>query len=270
MRKTKRTVSSIPRNYVPRPCGREVAQRLSLPRDRSHLGGRGETRTWPGQWSEDGRGAGERDRAAAQGAGGSEAGARSVKHSAAYFAKQSQQGARSLSTGARCLRSACCAGCGTCQNFGRLWDRVLEWRSGTRRLRAGYLRVTPGTVPCETPVLYLLNVLSHLDRSLRAGQTRKAASERAMNQRPTNYLEGWDGVADGYAEMTKRIDYFAVNWMRRHVEELQNVSECRVMDLGCGPGLNIVVLKERHSGIRADGIDISPQMIKSAQATGCY
>jgi predicted TPR repeat methyltransferase len=54
------------------------------------------------------------------------------------------------------------------------------------------------------------------------------------------------------------------------MHELKDMQECRVLDLGCGTGLNVKLLCEHRGGIHAEGIDVSPRMIERAQATGKY
>jgi len=91
-----------------------------------------------------------------------------------------------------------------------------------------------------------------------------------MDEQQKKNVEGWDALANQFDESANRAEYFAADWMRKHVEEIGNMLGCRVLDLGCGPGVNIKALREHHAGIRADGVDISPKMIEQARATGAY
>ncbi len=80
----------------------------------------------------------------------------------------------------------------------------------------------------------------------------------------------WDSGADRYDVISKRCNYLVPKWISAHAAEIQNISECRVLDLACGTGANVRALSELHPGIRAEGIDISPKMVEHARATGRY
>jgi predicted TPR repeat methyltransferase len=82
--------------------------------------------------------------------------------------------------------------------------------------------------------------------------------------------EIFNDAAGKYDEFTKRSRYFSIGWIAEHIHDLEGLSACRVLDLGCGTGLNVKALSDHRAGIRADGVDISPKMLEYARATGRY
>lgn len=82
--------------------------------------------------------------------------------------------------------------------------------------------------------------------------------------------EKFDNWAADYEASMKKALYFAPDWIRRHVYDLDGVDQCRVLDLGCGTGLNVKTLNRLRGGIRAVGVDASPKMLEHASATKLY
>jgi SAM-dependent methyltransferase len=82
----------------------------------------------------------------------------------------------------------------------------------------------------------------------------------------------WDAVAFAYDERIKRTKYFdfASAWIAERVHELTIQSEFRVLDLGCGTGLNVDLLTHGGWKIQADGVDISLSMLERARVSGLY
>jgi len=91
-----------------------------------------------------------------------------------------------------------------------------------------------------------------------------------MTQHSKDVAMRWDTLADRYDEIVKTAKSFSPDWIARHAHDIDDLPECRVLDLACGTGLNVKALSERRSGIRADGVDISSKMIEHARATGKY
>jgi predicted TPR repeat methyltransferase len=82
--------------------------------------------------------------------------------------------------------------------------------------------------------------------------------------------EIFDGVAELYDDIATKAEYFASAWIPRHIQDIEGLDQCEVLDLGCGPGLNVRVLCEQRSGIHADGVDVSPNMLEQARANNRY
>lgn len=82
--------------------------------------------------------------------------------------------------------------------------------------------------------------------------------------------ELFDAVAEIYENRAAIVGHFASAWMPRHIQDIENLDECEVLDLGCGPGLNVKLLTQQRTGIRADGVDVSPKMLEQARASNCY
>lgn len=94
--------------------------------------------------------------------------------------------------------------------------------------------------------------------------------ESDVNPGSSAVLSLYDSEADWYDEDVRRSGYFAPAWVAKHAGELGGLAECRVLDLGCGTGLNVRALCEAREGVIADGVDISPRMIELARGTGGY
>lgn len=78
---------------------------------------------------------------------------------------------------------------------------------------------------------------------------------------------------DGYAGRFERalvegLDYRAPTLLAEALTALLPTSPIRILDLGCGTGLAGVALKP-HAG-RLDGVDLSPGMLRQAEAKGVY
>ena len=86
----------------------------------------------------------------------------------------------------------------------------------------------------------------------------------------THIVQAYDAAAEIYHELVKRSRYFSPDWIAKHVQDLEALPEFRVLDVGCGPGLNIEALYGHRTGFRADGVDISPKMLERARRTGRY
>lgn len=82
--------------------------------------------------------------------------------------------------------------------------------------------------------------------------------------------EFFDGLADHYENILTRAEHFPSAWIPRHVQDIEGLDECEVLDLGCGAGSNVKLLGEQRAGIRADGVDVSPKMLEQARANNRY
>jgi predicted TPR repeat methyltransferase len=91
-----------------------------------------------------------------------------------------------------------------------------------------------------------------------------------MNQTTERLAQVYDSRADEYDAAMRKAHYFSPEWIARHVYDLDEVLECRVLDMACGTGINIKALCELRPGIRADGIDLSSKMIEHARLTNKY
>ena len=91
-----------------------------------------------------------------------------------------------------------------------------------------------------------------------------------MNEPIGSNSEFWDMFAHRYERISNKYGQFSQDWVREHAHEIAGMSECRVLDFACGPGLNIKVLREVRGGLRVDGVDISSKMVDLARATGNY
>jgi predicted TPR repeat methyltransferase len=80
----------------------------------------------------------------------------------------------------------------------------------------------------------------------------------------------YDAAATDYEKSMRRAGYFSPGWIAKYAPGLEDCPEFRVLDLGCGTGLNIKALCEQRAGIRADGVDLSPKMLERARATNSY
>ena len=91
-----------------------------------------------------------------------------------------------------------------------------------------------------------------------------------MNQINTGITEIFDAEADRYDDSLHIIQYFPLKWIAEHAHDLGSTAKCRILDLGCGTGLNVRLLREHCAGIQADGVDISSGMLKHARISGLY
>jgi SAM-dependent methyltransferase len=92
-----------------------------------------------------------------------------------------------------------------------------------------------------------------------------------MNQMSAGIPEYYATIADLYDEAASKWSrHFAPEWIGKRVHDLDGLSECRVLDLGCGTGMVVKCLSEHREGIHAEGVDVSPKMLEYARATGRY
>lgn len=91
-----------------------------------------------------------------------------------------------------------------------------------------------------------------------------------MSETQGKIAQFFDSFSDNYDESMKRREHYFDKWVANHIHDLGDMRECRVLDVGCGTGRNVAALCEHRSGIRAAGVDVSPGMLKVAQATGRY
>lgn len=82
--------------------------------------------------------------------------------------------------------------------------------------------------------------------------------------------EYFDGAAEHYERNMQKAEYFSPAWIAKRAHDFEEIPECRVLDLGCGTGINVKALFGQRGGIRAEGVDVSPKMLAQAQATGRY
>ena len=91
-----------------------------------------------------------------------------------------------------------------------------------------------------------------------------------MNQTRERLAQVYDSRADEYDAAMRKAQYFSPEWIARHIYDIDEVSECRVLDLACGTGINVKALSSLRPGIHADGIDVSSKMIEHARSTNKY
>jgi predicted TPR repeat methyltransferase len=101
-----------------------------------------------------------------------------------------------------------------------------------------------------------------VQKSLVNGETMLNTSERIA--------ECFDGLAENYENRVPKHRWFPPEWIPRHVQDIQGIEHCEVLDLGCGTGLNITVLCEHRERIRATGVDVSPRMLELVRASNRY
>lgn len=82
--------------------------------------------------------------------------------------------------------------------------------------------------------------------------------------------ECYNGYAELYDSTAIKGEYFPSAWIPRHIQDIDGVDPCEVLDLGCGTGFNLKVLSAQRKGIRADGVDVSPKMLEHARANNLY
>lgn len=80
----------------------------------------------------------------------------------------------------------------------------------------------------------------------------------------------FDSVAGLYDDIATKSEYFPSTWIPQHILDIETLSQCEVLDLGCGTGFNVRVLGEQRGGICADGVDVSPKMLEQARANNRY
>jgi predicted TPR repeat methyltransferase len=80
----------------------------------------------------------------------------------------------------------------------------------------------------------------------------------------------YDDAAANYMELVQKSHYIGPDWLLRNVPPIIQASNLKVLDLGCGPGNNLVNLLTLNSTLQATGIDISPKMIEAARQTNIY
>jgi predicted TPR repeat methyltransferase len=103
-----------------------------------------------------------------------------------------------------------------------------------------------------------------------------------MDEKPNSFVQSemlntgervakfFDSFADGYESIATTSEYFLSAWIRRHVQDIQGLDPCEVLDLGCGTGLNVKLLCEQREGIRAVGVDVSSKMLEQSRAGNRY
>jgi len=91
-----------------------------------------------------------------------------------------------------------------------------------------------------------------------------------MNDMQTRVVQRFDNWAGEYDTAMRKAQYFAPDWIRKNFFDIGSQSECRVLDLGCGTGLNVRTLFEVRDDFRAVGVDVSPKMIEYANAARIY
>jgi SAM-dependent methyltransferase len=70
-----------------------------------------------------------------------------------------------------------------------------------------------------------------------------------------------------YAYQREPVDI--ATWVLDRVEDAQPLSATsRVLDVGCGPGWYLAVVRDRHPGIATVGLDLSAGMAQATRATG--
>jgi predicted TPR repeat methyltransferase len=96
--------------------------------------------------------------------------------------------------------------------------------------------------------------------------------ERCNKYKSTDTKRHFDYIADNYEGLYKRAGWPDPEEVANLVKELskgQNVSELRVLDLGCGTGL-VGEYLSKQGFKHIVGLDISPGMLEIASNKGCY
>jgi predicted TPR repeat methyltransferase len=95
---------------------------------------------------------------------------------------------------------------------------------------------------------------------------------KTVNDVQEKVADVWDSGAASYDLQTKRNGYFnfVSAWVGKHGRDFDDRDQCRILDLGCGSGLNVKLLRELRQGISAEGIDISEAMILGVRAENIY
>ncbi|WP_300673193.1 class I SAM-dependent methyltransferase [Desulfoluna sp.] len=83
-----------------------------------------------------------------------------------------------------------------------------------------------------------------------------------MTKHMETTIRTYDQCAGAYAD--KFMDYPAYQEMMVRFRDRYVTDGDAVLDIGCGPGNNAVLLSEKK--VRLTGIDLSPEMVKRAQA----
>jgi len=80
----------------------------------------------------------------------------------------------------------------------------------------------------------------------------------------------YDDASANYGVLVQRSNYIGPDWLLKNVSAIIQKPNLKVLDLGCGPGNNVANLRTLNPTLLATGVDISPQMIQSAQQAGTY
>lgn len=82
--------------------------------------------------------------------------------------------------------------------------------------------------------------------------------------------ELYDGAAANYLKLVQKSNYIGPDWLLKIVAPGIQAPNLKVLDLGCGNGINVANLLTLNPTILATGVDISPKMIDAAQQAGMY
>jgi len=80
----------------------------------------------------------------------------------------------------------------------------------------------------------------------------------------------YDSAATSYEEAIIRTNYIGPKWLMENLQPSFKTPQLRVLDVGCGTGLNIANLHKKNPSILPTGIDISQKMIAEAKKMNLY
>ena len=91
-----------------------------------------------------------------------------------------------------------------------------------------------------------------------------------MKNEERHVRELYDSAAKNYLELIKQTNYVGPDWLLRNLPPNIHLTDLKLLDLGCGNGVNLENLLAVNPTIIATGLDISPKMIDAARQTGDY
>jgi len=91
-----------------------------------------------------------------------------------------------------------------------------------------------------------------------------------MKNEAEKIRELYDGAAANYLNLVQKSNYIGPDWLLKNVPTSIQTPNLKVLDLGCGNGINVANLLTLNPTILATGVDISPKMIDAAQQAGIY
>lgn len=80
----------------------------------------------------------------------------------------------------------------------------------------------------------------------------------------------FDRIAVRFDRINRKLRWIGPEWVSKHAQELAHLYRVRALDVACGTGLHIKILRARITRLDAVGIDLSSEMIEVARRTECY
>lgn len=99
------------------------------------------------------------------------------------------------------------------------------------------------------------------------------STRQSLQAAPADYVESlYDAHAEQFeTQLVNKLGYEAPDWFAHELKQyLQPQTPIKLLDLGCGTGLFAQALAQQGFSLKADGVDISANMLKQAQAKELY